>query len=210
MWITDVMKNLDMSALELRRKSGIPRSTLRDIMNGTSDLRGCKASTIHKLSAALNMPMADVLNLRRPENNSIPAEESVLTGYPFAHVSQHMDSFVKERDEYLRKLDLCGEMVFLREVRNQKLVEHYYYRGHFETALFLLGVIDYLCSRHNWPSVAEYDRFRKDYMVSPIFPVNALSSVSGQNDKEQLMKNAIPFLMHFGIVETPATLHWYA
>ncbi len=93
-----------MTALDLRRKSGIPRSTLRDILNGTSDLRGCKASTIHKLAGALELPMADVMKLHRPMEASVKAEHSDSR----IHTVMGYGNYIVDRGIFLRKLRKLG------------------------------------------------------------------------------------------------------
>lgn len=205
MWITDVMKEHGMTALDLRRKSGIPRSTLRDILNGTSDLRGCKASTIHKLAGALELPMADVMKLHRPMEASVKAEHSDSR----IHTVMGYGNYIVDRRIFLRKLRKLGAHRFVNNVLGGHYVENYYKTGEYEIALFLVGLCDYLCEKDGEEPLVVYNMYRGDFLDRPVFPkYSPLSPRFTEAESRSLMMYSIPQLMRFNIVETEMTLNW--
>ena len=65
MTIKDFIDYNNISFSDLAEASDIPESTLRDILDGKSDLRRCTAQTVSKLAAALHAPVGGLLLFAR-------------------------------------------------------------------------------------------------------------------------------------------------
>lgn len=61
MMISEIMQKRNISKYRLSKNSGIPYTTLIDIINGKARLEKCSAETVYKLSHALNIPMEELL-----------------------------------------------------------------------------------------------------------------------------------------------------
>lgn len=54
MYLNDLMKEQHLTRAELCRRSGIPESTLRDILSGKVQIDHCEAGTLYFLAEALD------------------------------------------------------------------------------------------------------------------------------------------------------------
>ena len=59
--INDLMKNKNITKYRLSKNSGIPYSTLTDIISGKAQLEKCSAETVYRLSKELEISMEDLL-----------------------------------------------------------------------------------------------------------------------------------------------------
>lgn len=57
MKLKNYLKDRGISILSLSRKTGIPRTTLEDIVNGKVDLRDCKYRTLKRISDYTEIPI---------------------------------------------------------------------------------------------------------------------------------------------------------
>ena len=63
--LKDYMKNNGISVYSLSRKSGVPYSTLNDLVNGKVNIESCKVGLLCALSAALRLSLDDTYSLVR-------------------------------------------------------------------------------------------------------------------------------------------------
>ena len=61
--ICDITNCIGISFEDLVERTGIPASTLSDIMSGRSDLSRCQAKTLQKLANGLELSMEELLDL---------------------------------------------------------------------------------------------------------------------------------------------------
>lgn len=61
MTIHEMMASKQMTMYKLAQLSGLPKTTVLDICSGKSDLAGCTAKTVWKLSKALGCTMEDLM-----------------------------------------------------------------------------------------------------------------------------------------------------
>lgn len=61
MTIQQILREKGLSRYQLSKRSGIPWATLADICSGKTSLTRCGAGTLGKLSAALDIPMEELL-----------------------------------------------------------------------------------------------------------------------------------------------------
>ena len=76
MHILQKIKNLNLSVYSISKRSGIPQSTLSDIITGKSKLLDCTGKTLLLLSKELNISIEELLNLEQDEYN-ISLEENI-------------------------------------------------------------------------------------------------------------------------------------
>lgn len=61
MTIHEMMASKQMTMYKLAQLSGLPKTTVLDICSGRSDIAGCTAKTVWKLSKALGCTMEDLM-----------------------------------------------------------------------------------------------------------------------------------------------------
>jgi len=63
--LKDYMKNNGISVYSLSRKSGVPYSTLKELVDGKVNIESCKVGLLCALSAALRLSLDDTYSLVR-------------------------------------------------------------------------------------------------------------------------------------------------
>ena len=198
MTIKDYIDNIKITIPQLAEMSDIPDSTLRDIMDGTSDLRRCTADTVCKLATALEIPVGGMMHLE-PIVRDMPLPSLVRL-----HEYKDPELFRAYRQDAIEHLDRLGRLRFIEMVLDDRVIEEEYADGDYASALFLIGFTDYLADKDPiLPRITRYDRYRGDMMAKPVFPFGRSgSSIDGKT----ILNNAVPQLLKFNFIETPDTL----
>ena len=61
MYLNQLMRSQRLTKAELSRQSGIPETTLRDLLSGSVRLENCKAGTILRLARAFHVSVEELL-----------------------------------------------------------------------------------------------------------------------------------------------------
>ena len=61
MYLIELMNARHMSRTDLSDLSGVPESTLRDILTGKAQLDRCEAATLYSIAEALDVSIEDIL-----------------------------------------------------------------------------------------------------------------------------------------------------
>lgn len=167
----------------LSKNSGIPYTTLSDILSGKTQLEKCSAETVYKLSKELDVSM-----------------EELLAPY-----------FTKRPNFELFKSNLChrlkelGDTNFMIETLEKDDIREYYKWKWYPECFYLLAMLDYV-SRVNGVSLCEeYNDLRRQKLSEPLYPASvlAIDAVTKNNSaKEEARRTAIPEFMRFNIVES--------
>ena len=62
MFLNELMNNQHLTRADLCRKSGLPESTLRNILNGKTQLDRCESATLLCLADALNTTVEEIIS----------------------------------------------------------------------------------------------------------------------------------------------------
>lgn len=119
------------------------------------------------------------------------------------------DIFMQEFETFksnIRNIVAQDEMKFLRNELKNDTVTYYINIGKLYCGLYILGMIDYLCRKHNLPTCAEYATIRNQTYSKLIFPLDAYVEMITWKDKkkeitEKYLRNAEPEFLRLGIVE---------
>ena len=98
-----------------------------------------------------------------------------------------------------------GDIDFLIQVLESDLIRKYYNRKWYLESFYLLGMFDYICRINDAPICIEYDDLRRQRMQEIIYPAGVLLTARVLGDesiKEQALKEAIPEILRFNIVES--------
>ena len=200
MYLNELMNACHMSRAELSARSNIPESTLRDILNGKAQLDRCEAATLYNIAYALDVSVEEILEgywdaLERdaPSRTSVHDENSLMNFYVLA-------------DSMLGRLRATGDLVFIDGIDQNEWIERLYQSGQYRCALFLLGMVDYLCRKNGVRQVARYDEYRKARLDRPVYALRTLNvnddDGAFQHARTEAENNAIPELGRYGIYMT--------
>ena len=98
-----------------------------------------------------------------------------------------------------------GDIDFLIQVLESDLILKYYNRKWYLESFYLLGMFDYICRINDVPICSKYDDLRRQRMQEIIYPAGVLLTARVLGDesiKEQALKEAIPEILRFNIVES--------
>ena len=98
-----------------------------------------------------------------------------------------------------------GDIDFLIQVLESDLIRKYYNRKWYLESFYLLGMLDYISRINDEPMCSEYDDLRRQRMQEIIYPAGVLLTARVLGDesiKEQALKEAIPEILRFNIVES--------
>ena len=113
MTIQQVLREKGLSRYQLSKRSGIPWATLADICSGKTSLTRCSAGTLGKLSAALDIPMEELLTMTveqrlaqdgKPKDRSLPGKRSA--GQP---AKKALDEYIPGEKTMCPTWTACGE-----------------------------------------------------------------------------------------------------
>ena len=200
MYLNELMNACHMSRAELSARSNIPESTLRDILNGKAQLDRCEAATLYNIAYALDVSVEEILEgywdaLERdaPSRTSVHDENSLMNFYVLA-------------DSMLGRLRATGDLVFIDGIDQNEWIERLYQGREYRCALFLLGMVDYLCRKNGVRQVARYDEYRKARLDRPVYALRTLNvnddDGAFQHARTEAENNAIPELGRYGIYMT--------
>ena len=98
-----------------------------------------------------------------------------------------------------------GDIDFLIQVLESDLIRKYYNRKWYLESFYLLGMLDYISRINDVPMCSEYDDLRRQRMQEIIYPAGVLLTarvLGAESIKEQALKEAIPEILKFNIVES--------
>ena len=200
MFLNNLMNSRNLTRAELSASSNIPESTLRDILNGKAQLDRCEAATLYNIAYALDVSVEDILEgywdaLERdaPSRTSVHDENSLMNFYVLA-------------DSMLGRLRATGDLAFIDGIDQNGWIERLYQGREYRCALFLLGMLDYLCRKNGVRQVARYDEYRKTRLDGPVYALRTLNvnddDGAFQRARTEAENNAIPELGRYGIYMT--------
>ena len=200
MYLNELMNSRNLTRAELSARSNIPESTLRAILNGKAQLDRCEAATLYNIAYALDVSVEDILEgywdaLERdaPARIAVHDDSSLMNFYVLA-------------DSMLGRLRATGDLAFIDGIDQNGWIERLYQGREYRCALFLLGMLDYLCRKNGVRQVARYDEYRKARLDGPVYALRTLNvnddDGAFQRARTEAENNAIPELGRYGIYMT--------
>ena len=114
MTIQQILREKGLSRYQLAKSSGIPWATLSDICSGRTSLTRCSAGTLSKLSAALDIPMEELLTMKveqRQAPDGKPKDRSYLERDLPASLRKALDEYIQGEKAHVSYMDcLWGEL----------------------------------------------------------------------------------------------------
>ena len=183
MELIEILEKKKMSKYRLAKASGIPYSTLSDILNGKTELKKCSAETVYRLAKELGVSMEELL----------------------ASSLEYRCSFDNFKSNVCHKLKAQGDIDFLIDVLERDDILKYYNRKWYPESLYLLAMVDYLSRVNDVPLCTKYDSLRKAKLSQTVYPSSVIAlaiAMKSNEPKRQAEKESIPEFMRFNIVES--------
>ena len=179
-----LLEDAAMSMYECSKKSGIPYSTLSDIIKGKTAIDRVSAKNLHALAEALDYSM-DTL-------------------YSIMHVPERTD-FELFKSTICHRLKELGDARFIVDTLQSSMIRIMFNWGWFPESLYLLAMLDYISKENKVALCGDYDDIRNVRLEKLIYPASVLAlCMAANNDiaKEEALKNAIPEFLKYNIVES--------
>ena len=180
--LQDIIKEKQITKYKLAKISGVSQTTINDICTGKVNIKNCTGETLYKLAKALDVSIEELLR------------ESLEYRPAFETFKSNICHYVKD----------MGDIEFLIDVIKSDLIYYYIDKKWYLEALYLLGMVDYLCRENNMPLPENYKKLRNLKLSAPIFPTGIVilcSVLKSEEPKEKILKEAIPEFLRHNIVE---------
>lgn len=181
--LKDLLDEKKLSLYQCSKLSGIPYTTLSEVVRGKTKLSKCSAETVLKLSRMLGMSMEDLLS----------ASDDLRPDYE-----------VYKSNVCHRVKDL-GELDFIVQTLRTDEVRHLWQRKWYFEAFYLLAMLDYLSRLNGLPLCNQFDDIRAQSLRQPLYPRDVLLEEKlhpGSQVLRRCRMEAVPEFMRFNIVES--------
>lgn len=188
MELNAILLSKDMSVYQCAKKSGVPYTTLLDVVRGKTEIGRCSAETVYKIAKTLDIAMEDLLEGYIEKKRDMPYRSS------FEIFKSNVCHLVKDK----------GDINFIIDILRENMVRTYWVREWYEESFYLLAMLDYLSHQNDLPLCQDYDDIRCQTLSEPLYPRDVLMTAKldpALDIKEQCRKEAIPEFMRFNIVE---------
>ena len=179
-----ILEEEGLTIYECSKISGIPYSTLSDIIKGKTPMERISFKTARALAKALDISMEEL--------------------YDRTNVPKRM-SFENFKSSVCHELKELGDLGFIARTLEENMIMDYYHREWYPECLYLLAMLDYVSKENGIALCSDYDDIRKITLSEIIYPASilALTMVSGNKRALKIARdNAIPEFMKFNIVES--------
>ena len=178
-----ILKEKNMTIYQCAKLSGVPYTTLSEVIRGKTRIEKCSAETVFRLSKVLNIPMEELM------------EDCVETRSDFEIFKSNVCHLVKD----------TGELDFIVNTLKEDSVRKYWNKKWYPEAFYLLAMVDYLSRIHEIPICNRYDDIRRHSLKSPLYPRDVVMAAKLHPEldvREKCRREAIPEFMTFNIVES--------
>ncbi len=181
--ISELLAEKKLTKYRISRNTGLPYSTVSDIVSGKTSPDKCSAETIYKLAKAIGISM-----------------EALLEPYLYKRIS-----FELFKGNVCHKLKELGDLDFIIYVLEGNSIREYFGRKWYPESLYLLAMLDHISRINHIPLCSEYNVLRGYKLKDTIYPAGVIAavSVSGTDDlKKKSARAAIPEFLRHNIVES--------
>lgn len=181
--LATVLKNKNMSIYRCAKQSGVPYTTLSEVVRGKTRIEKCSAETVYRLSKVLNLSMEELL------------KSSLEQRVDFEIFKSNVCHRVKDGDE----LDFI-----ITTLQNDE-ISKYWNKKWYPEAFYLLAMVDYLSRINEIPICTKYDDIRSHSLKEPLYPKDVMMAQklnSKLDVKKKCLEEAIPEFLKFNIVES--------
>jgi len=181
--LENLLKSNNMSMYQCAKLSGIPYTTLSELVHGKTKIEKCTGETLYRLAKTLNVSMEFLIS----------------------------DSIENRLDFEIFKSNAChrikdmGEIDFIVEELQSNNIGRYWSKKWYAESFYLLACVDYLSRINEIPICTKYDYIRNQSLKHTLYPKDIIMSArlnKSQNIKNNAKREAIPEFLRFNIVES--------
>lgn len=165
----------EMTGYRLSKLSGVPQTTVTDLLSGKASLLKCNSETLYRLSKVLGIPMETLIDAEIQEKAA-------------------QDAFDVFRKGELTSLKNKGDIPYLLDLFKSGRIRRMYNKNDCAEAFYLLALADYLSRLHSVPLAQDYNDIREKKLAKPLY----LHTSPKANHRK---KGAIKEFQRFGIIE---------
>ncbi len=204
MYLMNLMNKKCMTRADLSMMSGVPDSTLRDILSGKAQIDHCEAATIYGIADALGTTVEDVLDHYWEE--CLGADDEETLEQQSLHDEHTLLIFYSTVDKLVQLRQFADDSLLASSFNSETFIDYFFDNGFYREAFFLLGLTDYLNRKLGMKTDPRFDAYRGYRLDCPVY---SLSTLEEYDDSEELEKAkayaevfAIPELAAFNIFMT--------
>lgn len=185
--IKDLIKEKNISILDFSKLTGIPYSTLHELVSGKKDIRNCSMEMGYKISKVLDISM---------EQLYFESEKEKFDYQKFDMFKSNVCHMVKN----------LGELGFIEKSLKEDFTDYYWNLKQYPQAYYMLAMTDFLSERNGVPLYINYHDHRLHKLNEMIFPYSAILEIAMNPQKKEEIQNryiehAEPVFLKYGIVE---------
>ena len=180
--LEDILTERNMTIYQCAKLSGVPYTTLSEVIRGKTRIEKCSAETVYRLSKVLNISMEKLMQ------NTV-------------EVRSEFEVF---KSNICHRIKDANEIDFIIDTLKEDDIRRYWNKKWYPEAFYLLAMVDYLSRINGIPICDRYDDIRSHSLKSPIYPkdVQMSSKLNGNSEiKEKCRKAAIPEFLRFNLME---------
>ena len=180
--ILDMLQEKNMSIYQCSKLSGIPYTTLSELVRGKTNLENVSVGVAYKLSKVLNVTIEDLLEL----------------------VNEQRIDFEIFKSNVCHLVKTNGDLDYIINTLQKDEVNRYWEKKWYPEAFYILAMIDYLSRINDIPLCDKYDHIRTKSLKEPLFPkgIKMISNLKSNTDiEDESIKEAIPEFLRFNIIE---------
>ena len=180
--IERMLKERNMSIYQCSKSSGIPYTTLSEIVRGKTSIEKCSAEVVYKLAKFLNVSMESLI------------QEAIEPRIDFEVFKSNICHLVKDDDE----------INFIIKTLQGDHIRKYWNKRWYAEAFYILAMVDYLSRMNEIPLCTKYNDIRTQSLREPLYPrdiVMAAKLHPSLDIRKQCMQEAIPEFLRFNIIE---------
>ena len=198
MYLMNLMNKKCMTRADLSMMSGVPDSTLRDILSGKAQIDHCEAATIYGIADALDTTVEDILD-HYWEECIADAEDEVREKQPL-HDAHTLLLFYSTVDKLVQARNAEEDLILVSCFNSDTFIDQFFTRGFYREAFFLLGITDYLNRKLGMKTDPRFDAYRVYRLDNPVY---SLSTIEEYDDPKEL-ENAKAYAETYAIPELAA------
>ena len=198
MYLMNLMNKKCMTRADLSMMSGVPDSTLRDILSGKAQIDHCEAATIYGIADALGTTVEDVLDHYWEE--CLGADDEETLEQQSLHDEHTLLIFYSTVDKLVQLRQFADDSLLASSFNSETFIDYFFDNGFYREAFFLLGLTDYLNRKLGMKTDPRFDAYRVYRLDNPVY---SLSTLEEYDDPEEL-KNAQAYAEAYAIPELAA------
>jgi transcriptional regulator with XRE-family HTH domain len=180
--LNDLLKQKNITMYQCAKLSGIPYTTLSEVIRSKTRIEKCSAETVYRLSKILDVSMEELIH------------DSIESRPDFEIFKSNVCHLVKDSDDF----------DFIISTLQNDEIDRYWAKKWYPEAFYLLAMVDYLSRINDIPLCTKYDVIRTHSLKKPLYPrdIEMSARLSHKLDvRDQSRREAIPEFIRFNIVE---------